>query len=96
MLVCRPVRRSSAGNYVQGRCLVNGGLEDLGSEIAAGAEWLKPGWTRVSLNYTLTETEVDYIARAVLDIAEHGWKLLPQYAMDPVSGVLLQQSCHAT
>lgn len=61
-------------------------MADLGPAIAAGMDCLKPGWVRVNFNYMLTQPEVDFITDAVLEVARHGWKLLPQYAMDPVTG----------
>jgi selenocysteine lyase/cysteine desulfurase len=52
----------------------------------SGSEAIKPGWARVNFNYFLSDDEVDYIIQAVHQVAEHGWKLLPLYAMDPKSG----------
>ena len=54
---------------------------------AAGCEALKPGWARINFNYFLTETVFDFIVRAVLWVAEHGWKLLPLYRFDDRSGL---------
>jgi selenocysteine lyase/cysteine desulfurase len=56
-------------------------------EIIAGAEGIKPGWVRVSLNYTHSEAEVDYLVDAVHLVARHGWTLLRQYRFDPATGV---------
>jgi hypothetical protein len=42
---------------------------------------LKPGWCRVNYNYFIPESEFDYITSAIEQIAEHGWKLLPLYAL---------------
>jgi hypothetical protein len=50
--------------------------------------WLKPGFCGVFFSHLCTSSEVDYVVRAVLDIAQHGWKLLPQYQVDPVTGAL--------
>ena len=44
-------------------------------------EVLRPGMTRLSFPYFLRQEVVEYIVRAVLVIAEHGWKLLPQVIM---------------
>jgi selenocysteine lyase/cysteine desulfurase len=56
-------------------------------EIAEGCEGIKPGWTRVSFNYFISEAVFDYIVDAVDLLGEHGWKLLPQYRFDPASGL---------
>lgn len=55
-------------------------------EIVRGCEGVKPGWVRVNFNYFLTETAFDFILRAVELIADHGWKLLPQYTFEPATG----------
>ena len=39
---------------------------------------LRPGVTRVSFPYFLSQTAVDYVVKAVAMVAKHGWKLLPQ------------------
>lgn len=45
------------------------------------------GFTRISFNYFISETTFSYILDAVDLVAEHGWKLLPLYRFDPVSGL---------
>ncbi|HSC03620.1 MAG TPA: aminotransferase class V-fold PLP-dependent enzyme [Solirubrobacteraceae bacterium] len=45
------------------------------------------GFTRISFNYFISETTFAYILDAVHLVAEHGWKLLPLYCFDPVSGL---------
>jgi selenocysteine lyase/cysteine desulfurase len=56
-------------------------------EITHGCEGIKPGWTRVSFNYFISETVFQYIVAAVDLVATHGWKLLPEYHFDPRSGL---------
>jgi selenocysteine lyase/cysteine desulfurase len=56
-------------------------------EILAGWEGIKPGWVRVSFNYSLSDTVVDYLIEAVRFVARHGWALLPQYRFDPRTGL---------
>ncbi len=56
-------------------------------EIAEGCEGIKPGWTRVSFNYFISEAVFDYIVDAVDLVGEHGWKLLPEYRFDPATGL---------
>ena len=51
--------------------------------------WLgiKPGWTRLSFSFYLSEPAFDYIVQAVHLVATHGARLLPQYRFDPRSGL---------
>jgi hypothetical protein len=56
-------------------------------EIALGCEGIKPGWTRVSFNYFISEAVFEYLVAAVDMVATHGWKLLPEYHFDPTSGL---------
>lgn len=55
--------------------------------IAQGCEGIKPGWVRVSFNYFISEEEFGFILDAVHLVATEGWKLLPRYLFDPVTGV---------
>jgi hypothetical protein len=48
----------------------------------------------VHLSHLMTPPEVDYVLRAVLEVARDGWKLLPQYDMSP-SGMYVH-STHRT
>jgi selenocysteine lyase/cysteine desulfurase len=56
-------------------------------EITRGCEGIKPGWTRVSFNYFISEAVFEYIVEAVDIVATEGWKLLPLYRFDPVTGL---------
>jgi selenocysteine lyase/cysteine desulfurase len=56
-------------------------------EIAEGCEGVKPGWTRVSFNYFISETVFRYLVDAVDLVATDGWKLLPEYHFDPATGL---------
>jgi hypothetical protein len=56
-------------------------------EITQGCEGIKPGWTRVSFNYFISETVFQYLVDAVDLVAEHGWRLLPDYQFNPASGL---------
>jgi selenocysteine lyase/cysteine desulfurase len=56
-------------------------------EITQGCEGIKPGWTRVSFNYFISEAVFQYLVAAVDMVAEHGWKLLPEYRFEPTSGL---------
>jgi selenocysteine lyase/cysteine desulfurase len=59
----------------------------LRAEIGHGCDGVKPGWTRVNLNYFISEATVGYIAAAVELIAADGYRLLPDYRFDPRTGL---------
>jgi len=61
-------------------------------EITEGCEGIKPGWTRVSFNYFISETVFNYLVDAVDLVAEHGWKLLPEYRFNAATGVWRHRS----
>ena len=42
-------------------------------------EAMKPGWTRLSLSYYMSNETVDYIIEAVDLVARHGLRMLPWY-----------------
>ncbi|TMD26438.1 MAG: aminotransferase class V-fold PLP-dependent enzyme [Chloroflexi bacterium] len=56
-------------------------------EISRGCEGIKPGWVRVNFNYFISEAVFDFILSAVELVAAEGWRLLPQYAFDPATGL---------
>ena len=55
-------------------------------EISHGCEGIKPGWVRINFNYFISEAVFEYLVAAVVLVADHGWRLLPQYRFDPTSG----------
>lgn len=55
-------------------------------EIIRGCEGVKPGWVRVNFNYFISEEVFEFILDAVDWVAEHGWKLVPEYEFCPSSG----------
>lgn len=79
---------SCAGPY--GHRLLGIDLEhsrEFEQEVLGGCEGIKPGWVRVNFNYFISEEVFRYIVDAVAMVAEHGWKLLPDYSFDPASGL---------
>ena len=56
-------------------------------EIGHGCDGVKPGWTRVNLNYFISAATAGYIAAAVELIAADGYRLLPDYRFDPRTGL---------
>jgi selenocysteine lyase/cysteine desulfurase len=59
----------------------------LREEVGHGCDGVKPGWTRVNLNYFISAVAADYIAAAVELIAADGYRLLPSYRFDPRTGL---------
>ena len=59
----------------------------LREEIGHGCDGVKPGWTRVNLNYFISAAAAGYIAAAVEVIAADGYRLLPDYRFDPHTGL---------
>ena len=57
------------------------------SVVVDGWSGIKPGWTRMSFNYFISETVADYLIEAVEMIAADGYRLLPDYRFDPADGV---------
>jgi selenocysteine lyase/cysteine desulfurase len=55
-------------------------------EIVRGCEGVKPGWARVNFNYFISQETYDFIVEAVHLVANEGWKLLPDYEFEPLSG----------
>ncbi|MEZ4460872.1 MAG: aminotransferase class V-fold PLP-dependent enzyme [bacterium] len=55
-------------------------------EIVQGCEGIKPGWVRVNFNYFISEEVFEFIVEALAMVAEHGWKLIPDYVFDAATG----------
>ena len=64
-------------------------------EVMRGCEGIKPGWVRMNFNYFITEQTFDFLLDAVELVAEHGWRLLPQYTFCPKSGRWLHKDWQA-
>ncbi len=56
-------------------------------EIGHGCDGVKPGWTRVNLNYFFSVTTAEFIADAVELVAAYGHRMLPDYRFDPRAGL---------
>ncbi len=55
-------------------------------QVSDGYLGSKPGWSRITFNYVMTESTVDYIIEAVDLIGRYGHRLLGDYRFDPGSG----------
>ncbi|MFY1585230.1 aminotransferase class V-fold PLP-dependent enzyme [Micromonospora sp. WMMD734] len=56
-------------------------------EIARGWEGIKPGWTRITFGYFLSERVADYLIDAVDLVARQGHRLLADYRFDARTGL---------
>ena len=59
--------------------------------VAQGYNGFKWGWARVNFNYFISPEELHFICDAILQIAEHGWKLLPMYQFDLKSSLFVHK-----
>ncbi|KOO20832.1 cysteine desulfurase [Chrysochromulina tobinii] len=74
-----------AGPYSQQLLGIDGTLSDAFEAQLVKKEdneLLRPGYVRLSLPYFADAQQVRYVLDAVHFVAEHGWKLLPQYLCD--------------
>ncbi|MBA2321508.1 MAG: aminotransferase class V-fold PLP-dependent enzyme, partial [Deltaproteobacteria bacterium] len=69
--------------------------EEFAREIERGVEGIKPGWVRVNFNYFISDTVFEFLLEAVHLIANDGWKLLPHYRFDPLTGQWRHRGTHA-
>jgi selenocysteine lyase/cysteine desulfurase len=56
------------------------------AELVAGWEGVKPGWSRINLNYFISDTVAGYLTEAVALIARDGHRMLGDYRFDPRTG----------
>ncbi|MEU7827136.1 aminotransferase class V-fold PLP-dependent enzyme [Catellatospora sp. NPDC049133] len=56
-------------------------------EILDGRMGAKLSFTRIGFPYFADDAVVHYLVQAVRLLAEHAWRLLPQYSFDPVTGL---------
>ncbi|WP_413664449.1 aminotransferase class V-fold PLP-dependent enzyme [Microbulbifer sp. CNSA002] len=61
--------------------------KSLEEQILQGQKVLRPGWIRLNFNYFISEEVFEYLLEAVALVANYGWRLLPFYRFDPLTGV---------
>jgi selenocysteine lyase/cysteine desulfurase len=59
---------------------------ELAAEVDRGHLGIKPGWTRITFHYTMTDRVADFIVEAVRLVAAYGHRLLGEYTFDPATG----------
>jgi selenocysteine lyase/cysteine desulfurase len=57
------------------------------AQIARGQLGIKPGWVRVSLPFYASESEIDFVLRAVEFVADRGDLFLPLYTLSWCDGI---------
>lgn len=55
-------------------------------EIVQGCQGIKPGWVRVNFNYFISEETFQFILNAIAVVAGLGYKLLPLYEFNTITG----------
>ncbi|XP_058791070.1 uncharacterized protein LOC131664190 [Phymastichus coffea] len=65
--------------------LLQSGQND-NSRDETNAETLRPGFARLTFPYFMSEMEVAFVLEALKMVATEGWKLLPQYMLNPETG----------
>jgi len=79
--------RSCAGPYGHRLLGIDPGRSlALSEQAGRGYLGIKPGWTRVSFNYFISDAVADFLVDAVDLVAGHGHRLLADYRFDPRSG----------
>eukprot|EP01084_Bolivina_argentea_P271098 461161_1 len=61
-------------------------MQQLMAQAKAQNELARPGHYRINLHYTLTWNELEYIVKAIKYVCKNGWKFLPLYDVDSMSG----------
>ena len=59
----------------------------LRDQVTSGWEGIRPGWTRVSFSYYISDRTCDYIIDAIDLTASYGHRLLTDYDFDPRTGL---------
>ena len=76
-----------AGPYAQRLLsLSHGNAQKYENELIDKKEYLRPGFSRLSFPYFMRTHQVEYICRAIINIAQYGWRLLPLYKFIPKTG----------
>ncbi|CAH2088065.1 unnamed protein product [Euphydryas editha] len=62
-------------------------------EIPIHNEPLRPGFCRISLPFFMSENELAFVLEALKMVATEGWKILPQYVVNPETGQWRHHTC---
>lgn len=56
-------------------------------------EYLRPSFCRVSLPFFMSDGELAFVMEALKMVATEGWKILPQYVVNPETGQWRHHTC---
>ncbi|XP_075982286.1 uncharacterized protein LOC142980661 isoform X3 [Anticarsia gemmatalis] len=62
-------------------------------EVPIHNEHLRPGFCRVSLPFFMSDAELAFVLEALKMVATEGWKILPQYVVNPETGQWRHHTC---
>eukprot|EP00940_MAST-03C_sp_MAST-3C-sp2_P001477 g1477.t1 len=62
------------------------------NELLEKHELLRPGFSRVSFPYFMSDGEMAYVLDAIGQVAQHGWRMLPQYRFNHKTGEWLHRT----
>ncbi|XP_047027532.1 uncharacterized protein LOC124635640 isoform X3 [Helicoverpa zea] len=62
-------------------------------EVPIYNEHLRPGFCRVSLPFFMSDSELAFVLEALKMVATEGWKILPQYVVNPETGQWRHHTC---
>ncbi len=54
--------------------------------VQKGYHGIKPGWCRIGFHFAMDDVDADFVVEAVNIVATDGYKFLPLYRFDPLSG----------
>ena len=75
-----------AAQYIQFLYMRDENSKRIGDWTTKNYEIFKPGFTRINLIFFLEQDQIELILNAIKFISEHGWKLLPFYEFNIVTG----------
>ncbi len=78
---------SCAGPYGHRLLSIDGEIsEEYRAWVRKGYHGIKPGWCRVGFHFVMDDVDADFVIEAVQFVATAGYKFLPLYAFDPLTG----------
>ncbi|WP_242158629.1 aminotransferase class V-fold PLP-dependent enzyme [Aestuariivivens sediminis] len=65
-------------------------------QILEGCNTEKPGWVRLSIHPTMTDADIDFICKALVELAEHIEEWSKDYVYDPVKNDYIHKTAQPT
>ena len=70
----------------RGKNSMEGLMERERDRLGVGVEVYRPGLVRVTLHWSLSDTDLDFLLRAITLVATQGWRMLVDYEFDRDTG----------